>query len=136
MHLLHGSIELSTDCATTIGDYFEVNEGANTNRDASGRSAGQENDRQFGQCPTRERTGGIPAAEEDCAMATAQNVTLEMNRTMAPTFLRGIRARIARARVYRETVQRLSELPDRELHDLGLSRAMIRSVAMEAARTA
>ena len=36
-------------------------------------------------------------------------------------------------RVYRTTVNELSELGDRELNDLGISRAQIRAIAMEAA---
>ncbi len=36
-------------------------------------------------------------------------------------------------RVYRNTVNELQELNDRELNDLGISRAGIRAIAMEAA---
>ena len=36
-------------------------------------------------------------------------------------------------RVYRKTVNELSALSDRDLNDLGLSRSMIRGIALEAA---
>ena len=39
----------------------------------------------------------------------------------------------ARRRVYRQTVAELSVLSDRELTDLGIHRALIRRVAIEAA---
>lgn len=38
-----------------------------------------------------------------------------------------------RYRMYRQTVQELSVLSDRELHDLGLSRSSIETIALEAA---
>ncbi|MBU2891054.1 DUF1127 domain-containing protein [Celeribacter halophilus] len=41
--------------------------------------------------------------------------------------------RVARYRVYRETLLELSGLDDRDLSDLGLSRASIKAVAYEAA---
>ncbi|WP_434287938.1 DUF1127 domain-containing protein [Celeribacter sp. SCSIO 80788] len=41
--------------------------------------------------------------------------------------------RFARYRVYRETLLELSVLDDRDLADLGMSRASIRAVAYEAA---
>lgn len=43
------------------------------------------------------------------------------------------RADFAKWRVYRDTVSELSALSNRDLSDLGLSRSMIRSVAIEAA---
>lgn len=43
------------------------------------------------------------------------------------------RARIARRRVYRQTLRELSALSTRELQDLGLSRSEIRRVAWQAA---
>jgi len=47
--------------------------------------------------------------------------------------LAGLRARLARHRKYRQTVAELAALSERELSDLGLSRADIRRVAREAA---
>ncbi|RMH42256.1 MAG: DUF1127 domain-containing protein [Alphaproteobacteria bacterium] len=38
-----------------------------------------------------------------------------------------------RHRLYRQTLNELASLSDRELNDLGLSRAMIRGIAYEAA---
>ena len=43
------------------------------------------------------------------------------------------RADLGRWRVYRRTLDELSALDDRDLADLGLSRSMIRGVAIEAA---
>lgn len=43
------------------------------------------------------------------------------------------RADFAKWRVYRDTVRELSALSNRDLSDLGLSRSMIRGVAIEAA---
>ncbi|MEM5476828.1 DUF1127 domain-containing protein [Pacificibacter sp. AS14] len=41
--------------------------------------------------------------------------------------------RVARYRVFRETVKELENLSSRELNDLGLSRSGIKSIALEAA---
>ncbi|WP_296765271.1 DUF1127 domain-containing protein [Sediminimonas sp.] len=45
--------------------------------------------------------------------------------------LKSLAERHARYAAFRETVSELSELSDRELADIGLSRTQIRSVAME-----
>ena len=47
--------------------------------------------------------------------------------------LEALRSDYAKWRVYRNTVSELSALSNRELADLGLSRAMISSIAHEAA---
>lgn len=47
-----------------------------------------------------------------------------------------IGAALARRRIYRETMNELSALSDRELADLGFSRSMIRRLAIEAANKA
>ncbi|SFI53441.1 DUF1127 domain-containing protein [Jannaschia pohangensis] len=44
-----------------------------------------------------------------------------------------IREAAAKRRIYRTTLSELSALSNRDLNDLGLSRSMIRSVALEAA---
>ncbi|AJE47933.1 DUF1127 domain-containing protein [Celeribacter indicus] len=61
-------------------------------------------------------------------------------RTVAPAstgsfggVFKTVAERYARYRVYRETVAELSGLSDRDLSDLGLSRASIRAVAHTAA---
>ncbi len=48
----------------------------------------------------------------------------------------GVALRFQQYRVFRQTVRELSELNDRELSELGLSRAMVRSIAREAAKAA
>ncbi|TNE69059.1 DUF1127 domain-containing protein [Celeribacter ethanolicus] len=53
--------------------------------------------------------------------------------TLFGGLFKSIAERVARYRVYRETVLELSDLKDRDLADLGLSRASIRAVAYEAA---
>lgn len=49
------------------------------------------------------------------------------------TLFGAARARFAQYRTYRQTVQELSSLSDRNLADLGLSRSMIKGVARETA---
>ncbi|MEX0307300.1 MAG: DUF1127 domain-containing protein [Ruegeria sp.] len=46
--------------------------------------------------------------------------------------IEGAKARFTRYRLYRQTVNELSELSNRELADLGLHRSMIRRLAMQA----
>ena len=48
-------------------------------------------------------------------------------------FFADLSERSARHTTYRKTVSELSELTDRELNDLGISRAMITNIAHEAA---
>ncbi|GGE47445.1 DUF1127 domain-containing protein [Actibacterium pelagium] len=43
---------------------------------------------------------------------------------------------LAKRKLYRDTYNELSELTNRELADLGISRSMIRSLALEAAKAA
>jgi uncharacterized protein YjiS (DUF1127 family) len=47
--------------------------------------------------------------------------------------LKMIRAHSARRRIYAQTVRELSNLSDRDLADLGISRFAIRDIAIEAA---
>lgn len=49
------------------------------------------------------------------------------------TLMQSYQAGAARRRVYRQTIAELSALSDRDLADLGLHRALIRRVALEAA---
>jgi len=47
--------------------------------------------------------------------------------------LRNISERVARYRVYRNTLRELGELTNRDLADLGIHRSSIRAIAYEAA---
>ncbi len=47
--------------------------------------------------------------------------------------VKSVTTRVSNYRVYRKTVSELSELSTRELDDLGLSRSMIKRIALEAA---
>jgi uncharacterized protein YjiS (DUF1127 family) len=51
-------------------------------------------------------------------------------------FLASLSERLRQYRVYRETYNELSTLSDRELNDLGMSRSMIRRLAIEASHEA
>lgn len=51
------------------------------------------------------------------------------------TTLDALATRYKRYRMYRQTLNGLSELSNRELNDLGLSRANLRSVAWESANS-
>ena len=52
------------------------------------------------------------------------------------TFRAAIADRYASHKIYRATLSELSALTDRDLADLGISRSMIKGIAMEAANTA
>ncbi|MDR9486300.1 MAG: DUF1127 domain-containing protein [Sediminimonas sp.] len=49
----------------------------------------------------------------------------------AAQVLKGLGERYARYRIYRETLNELASLSNRELSDIGMSRSQIRSVAYE-----
>ncbi|MCG7519202.1 DUF1127 domain-containing protein [Ruegeria sp. Ofav3-42] len=49
------------------------------------------------------------------------------------SLIEAAKTRFARYRIYRQTVNELSELSNRELADLGLHRSMIRRLAQQAA---
>jgi uncharacterized protein YjiS (DUF1127 family) len=81
------------------------------------------------------------SAEHDGAMMKRKiDMAYAANTQVAPAniFARGaeilatVGAYIERRRVYKQTVRELSALSNRELADLGLSRSMIRSIALEA----
>lgn len=66
------------------------------------------------------------------------HITINPSQTSAPSarvsgVVADLKARFTRYRVYRNTLNELSDLSQRELDDLGLSRAMLRRVAYEAA---
>ncbi|GFE63541.1 DUF1127 domain-containing protein [Litoreibacter roseus] len=48
-------------------------------------------------------------------------------------FVAELKQRYAQYRLYRQTLNELSALTDRELNDLGLSRSILRRIAYEAA---
>ncbi len=64
-------------------------------------------------------------------METTFNTTASVNWLSAP--LEAFRTRHQQYKVYRSTIRELSALSDRSLADLGLSRAMIKGLAREAA---
>lgn len=66
-------------------------------------------------------------------MAYVQNITTTAPAAGISGLVARISERFARYRVYRETHNELNQLTDRELADLGLSRATIPAVAHEAA---
>jgi uncharacterized protein YjiS (DUF1127 family) len=64
------------------------------------------------------------------------NTTRATHSTLADRFgslFAGVKAVVARRRIYDQTVRELRALTDRELTDLGISRALIASIATEAA---
>ncbi len=67
------------------------------------------------------------------AVATHQTALKGAPATGLASLIEASKTRFVRYRVYRRTVNELSELSNRELADLGLHRSMIRRVAMQAA---
>ncbi len=65
-------------------------------------------------------------------VAGSRNTTISMGARLAEIKTQFSEA-FAAWRVYRRTVAELQELSTRELSDLGISRSMIRSIAIEAA---
>lgn len=59
------------------------------------------------------------------------SVTNWMDLSFISTIKLNLSERLERRRLYKQTINELSSLTDRELHDIGLSRSMIRSVAEE-----
>ncbi|WP_171120631.1 MULTISPECIES: DUF1127 domain-containing protein [unclassified Ruegeria] len=67
------------------------------------------------------------------AVATHHTALKNAPATGLASLIEAAKARYARHRVYRQTVNELSELSNRELADLGLHRSMIRRLALRAA---
>lgn len=67
-------------------------------------------------------------------MATALNITPNaLTNTAAPGVVSALIAKWKAYRIYRTSLNELSDLSNSELADLGLSRSMIKRVALEAA---
>lgn len=67
-------------------------------------------------------------------MAYANDVrAVEFNAGFFATLRSSIADRVAKYKIYRATINELEVLSNRELSDLGLSRSMIKGVAIEAA---
>ncbi|WP_299670718.1 DUF1127 domain-containing protein [uncultured Roseobacter sp.] len=64
---------------------------------------------------------------------TASGSLIERALVATANLLNAAKARYAKHRVYRQTYTELAALGERELNDLGLSRSMIRGIALEAA---
>ncbi|WP_371811903.1 DUF1127 domain-containing protein [Ruegeria sp. R13_0] len=109
MHLLHSSIDVAGYCAFAAFAYFHPQADADT-----------------GQQGKNERNGKM-------AMATNTTALKGTHFGGITTMIEAAKTRFARYRLYRQTVAELSALSDRELADLGLSRAMIRGLARQAA---
>ena len=67
------------------------------------------------------------------AVATHQTALESAPATGLASLIEAAKTRYGRYRIYRQTVNELSELSNRELADLGLHRSMIRCLAMQAA---
>lgn len=67
-------------------------------------------------------------------MATAANTTpMTLSHSANAGFVAGLVAKAKAYSIYRKSVNELRALSNRELADLGLSRSMIKRVALEAA---
>lgn len=67
------------------------------------------------------------------AAATHHSALDGASTTGLASLIEAAKTRFARYRMYRRTVNELSELSNRDLADLGLNRSMIRRVALQAA---
>ncbi|GAB4557254.1 MAG: DUF1127 domain-containing protein [Ruegeria sp.] len=67
------------------------------------------------------------------AVASTNSAVKSASAFRFASLIEAAKTRFARYRLYRQTVNELSELSDRELADLGLHRSMIRRLAMQAA---
>ena len=71
-----------------------------------------------------------PIAEAIVEFFTAWGKALE--KALEAEGLRRVQAELRKYKSYRETYDQLSKLTDKELNDIGISRGMIHSVALEA----
>ncbi|RBW61062.1 DUF1127 domain-containing protein [Ruegeria sp. A3M17] len=67
------------------------------------------------------------------AVATHNTTLKGAPATSLASLIQATKTRFAQYRIYRQTVNELSELSNRELADLGLQRSMIRRLAQQAA---
>ncbi len=109
MHLLHSSIDDVSYCAIAAFAYFHPQANAETLRHQHTKRVTQ-----------------MGVATQQTALRSAPAFGLA-------SMIETAKTRFARYRAYRQTVNELSELSDRELADLGLHRSMIRRLAMQAA---
>lgn len=108
MHLLHSSIDNVAYCAIAAFAYFQSQASAGLNR----------------QQQVLRMT--------DMAVATNTSVLKGTHASGFASVIEAAKTRITRYRLYRQTVNELSSLSNRELADLGLNRSMIRSLAVQA----
>lgn len=66
-------------------------------------------------------------------MSYSQTYTGGANAGLFARLKSDLAAKLARRKVYRQTLNELMSLSDRELNDLGLNRSVLRSVAYQAA---
>lgn len=111
MQLLHGSISRPRDCAGAAFAYLDANTAAEARRD--------------------------PKRRKDEKMAATTHITAHKGASLAlpGSLFQAVRERFAAYRRYRRTLNELSQLTSRELADLGLHRSMLKSVALEAAKS-
>lgn len=109
MHLLHSSIVIATYCAIAALAYLQ-----------SQANAGNDQHREM-------------KASEQMAVATNTSALKGAHSNALNAWIEAAKTRFASYRMYRQTVNELSNLSDRELADLGLHRSMIRRLAKQAA---
>ena len=79
-----------------------------------------------GRRPKAKETRRMSAIEMFTRMDTA-------GRGRMANFLNGVTVRVQQYKTYRQTLEELDHLSDRELTDLGISRTQLRSIAYRAA---
>jgi uncharacterized protein YjiS (DUF1127 family) len=115
MHFLHSGIDQTVDCASAAIAYFQSQQhGADRRR----RNTKPDDDEK------RENTMAYASTIQTSDTANLGRITAAVKE---------IAFRVSRYRIYRTTLNELGALSNRELADLGLSRANLRSIAYEAA---